>query len=729
MENKTKRHIILYNKGLTTRQQVPLGNAVKAYKRPPTVARTVGAITAILGVFTSFSAPAAVFDDAPPVAISTAFLIGTGSLAIALLIVGLSALRQRTRRLEAADFLRLTFENMAHGAIVYDAHQKVAAFNQRYIDMLGMPPGTVFIGQTLANILRIQKRLGLHAGIDIETFIGQRYDEIKRGLARRLEVNLPDGRTLVMRSGAVRGRLHVSSFIDITERKRLEQARLDSESRLRSAASMLDMTFENMAQGALVLGADMRVVAFNRRYLELFELPPDVVFVGQTMANIIRARYERGHYPNVRDIDRYIATVYEELRNSDTKVQDYDLPTGGTVAMRRVSLDTGLHIATFTDITERRRAELALKESEGRIRAILDHAADAIMTIARDGVVLSINPATERIFGYSDRELVGRDIRDLMPDGTTIWPPAGTSSVSGETKGRRKDGALFPLEMSCARTRLGDTEVGILILRDVTQQKEMQLQLMHSSKLATVGQMAAGLAHEMNQPLNVIRMAADNSLIRMEKGSVDLDYLREKLELIGNQSEKVGKMILHLRVFARTEAPDLKPFNPIESVRSAVHLMDLRLKLANIDFDLNVPERCAPVLGRSDQLEQVIINLLSNAHDAVLDQTNTFGENTGRISVTLSEDVSNDTVVIKVSDNGGGIPSEIRDRVFDPFFTTKEVGQGTGLGLSICSTTIAEMKGRIEIANSASGTEMIVILPVYRKGETDSLVSVKERMQ
>ena len=680
-------------------------------------------------MFTSFSATAAVFDDAPPVAISTAFLIGTGSLAIALLIVGLSALRQRTRRLEAADFLRLTFENMAHGAIVYDAHQKVAAFNQRYIDMLGMPPGTVFIGQTLANILRIQKRLGLHAGIDIETFIGQRYDEIKRGLARRLEVNLPDGRTLVMRSGAVRGRLHVSSFIDITERKRLEQARLDSESRLRSAASMLDMTFENMAQGALVLGADMRVVAFNRRYLELFELPPDVVFVGQTMANIIRARYERGHYPNVRDIDRYIATVYEELRNSDTKVQDYDLPTGGTVAMRRVSLDTGLHIATFTDITERRRAELALKESEGRIRAILDHAADAIMTIARDGVVLSINPATERIFGYSDRELVGRDIRDLMPDGTTIWPPAGTSSVSGETKGRRKDGALFPLEMSCARTRLGDTEVGILILRDVTQQKEMQLQLMHSSKLATVGQMAAGLAHEMNQPLNVIRMAADNSLIRMEKGSVDLDYLREKLELIGNQSEKVGKMILHLRVFARTEAPDLKPFNPIESVRSAVHLMDLRLKLANIDFDLNVPERFAPVLGRSDQLEQVIINLLSNAHDAVLDQTNTFGENTGRISVTLSEDVSNDTVVIKVSDNGGGIPSEIRDRVFDPFFTTKEVGQGTGLGLSICSTTIAEIKGRIEIANSASGTEMIVILPVYRKGETDSLVSVKERMQ
>ena len=683
----------------------------------------------ILGLSISSSASAAVFGDAAPVALSTAFLIGTGSLAIALLIVGLVALRQRTRRLDAADFLRLTFENMAHGAIVYDAHQRVAAFNQRYIDMLGMPPGTVFIGQTLANILRIQKRLGLHAGIDIETFIGQRYDEINQGLARRLEVNLPDGRTLVMRSGAVPGRLHVSSFVDITERKRLERARLDSESRLRAAASMLDLTFENMAQGALVLGADMRVVAFNRRYLELFELPPNVMFVGQTLANIIRARYERGHYPAVRDIEKYIAGVYDDLRRGDMKVQDNDLPTGRTVAMRRVSLDTGLHIATFTDITERRRAELAVKESEGRIRAILDHAADAIMTIALDGVVLSINPATERIFGYSDAHIVGRDVRHLMPESTSIWPPAGMPSFSGETKGRRKDGTLFPLEMSCARTHLGYTEVGILILRDVTEQKEMQMQLMHTSKLATVGQMAAGLAHEMNQPLNVVRMAADNALIRMEKGSVDPDYLREKLELIGNQAEKVGKMILHLRVFARTEAPDLKPFNPIESLRSAVHLMDLRLRLANISFDIDLPERCGSVLGHVNQLEQVIINLLVNAHDAILDHPNTADGRIGRINLSLAEDERSGTVVIKVNDTGGGIPHDIRDRVFDPFFTTKDVGQGTGLGLSICSTTIAEMKGRIEIGDTATGTEMIVTLPICRRDGVDSPVSVRERIQ
>lgn len=674
---------------------------------------------------------AASFNDVAAIPLSTAFVLGCSALALALGAVGLVALRQRVKRIEATDFLHLTFENMAHGAIVYDASQRVVAFNQRYIEMLGMPPGSVFIGQTLANILRIQKKNDLHAGIDIEAFIAERYDEINRGLARRLEVNMPDGRTLVMRSGAVPGRLHVSSFIDISERKRLEQARLESESRMRAAATMLDLTFENMAQGALVFDAEMRVVAFNRRYLELFDLPPNVVFVGQDLSNILRARHVRGHYPNVDDIEKYIARVYGDLRDGAVKVRDNDLPSGRTVAMRSVTLESGLHIATFTDITERRRAELALRESEARVRAILESAADAIMTITPTGIVRTINPATERIFGYSESEIVGRDVRSLMSDGATVWPPDGTASFSTETKGRRKDGKLFPLELSCARTRLGVTEVGILILRDVTAQKEMQIQLTHTSKLATVGQMAAGLAHEMNQPLNVVRMAADNALIRMEKGNADPDFLREKLELIGDQAEKVGKMILHMRVFARTEAPDQKPFDPVISVSAAVNLMSHRLKLANIQIDVDLPSRCVPVLGRAQQLEQVVINLLANAHDAVLDHAVQFGTHIGRIMVKLAEDETNGMIVIRVNDTGGGIPESIRDRVFDPFFTTKDVGQGTGLGLSICSTMIAEMKGRIEIANAAFGTEMVVSLPMYRMTSSASAFSesVKERMQ
>lgn len=675
------------------------------------------------------TAHAASFGDVAVIPLSTAFVLGCSALALALGAVGLVALRQRAKRVEATDFLRLTFENMAHGAIVYDANQRVVAFNRRYLEMLAMPQGSVFIGQSLANILRIQKKNGLHAGIDIEAFIAERYDEINRGLARRLEVNLPDGHTLVMRSGAVPGKLHVSSFVDISERKRLERARQESDSRMRAAAAMLDLTFENMAQGALVFDAEMRVVAFNRRYLELFDLPPDVVFVGQHLANIMRARFARGQYPGLVEIESHIAKGYEDLRRGELQVRDNDLPNGRTVAMRSVTLESGLHIATFTDITERRKTELALRESEARIRAILENAADAIMTITPTGIVRTINPATEQIFGYDENEIVGRDVRSLMPEGAVIWPPDGIPSFSTETKGRRKDGRLFPLEMSCARTLLGSAEVGILILRDVTAQKEMQMQLMHTSKLATVGQMAAGIAHEMNQPLNVVRMAADNVLIRMEKGTLEPVYIQEKLELIGDQAGKVGKMILHMRIFARDDAPDLKPFDPIDSVRSAIHLMDMRLKLANIRLDTELPDQCSPVLGYAQQLEQVIINLLTNAHDAILDHTMPFGSEIGRIMVKLSEDKANGMVVIRINDTGGGIPGNIRDRVFDPFFTTKDVGQGTGLGLSICSTMIAEMKGRIEIADAAFGTEMIVSLPSYKMDAPTVAAPIRERMQ
>jgi PAS domain S-box-containing protein len=681
----------------------------EARKIAITVERVVGG--AVAASLAGAPVHAATLGDALPVPVFTAMLLGTFLFAIALAAAGITALRQRARRIEAADFLRLSFENMAHGAVVYDSEQRVAVFNRRYVEMLDMPPGSVFVGQSLANILRIQKTRGLHTGIDIEAFIAERYDEIRRGVTRRFEVEMPDGRTLVMRSSAAPGKLHVSSFIDISERKRLERLRQESEDRRHAAATMLDLTFENMAQGAIVFDADMRVVAFNRRFLELFELSPDVVFVGQRLADILRARRARGQFPAVDDFERYIVAVYDEMRRGAVRLQDHDLPNGRTIAGRSVSLANGMYIATFTDITERRRAELALKASEERIRAIVDHAADAIVAIDAAGVVRSINPATERIFGYAAGEIVGRSVRKLMPEQHPVWPQAGMPSLSGEAKGRRKDGTSFPLEMSYARTHLGD--VGVLILRDVTTQKDMQAQLIHASKLATVGQMAAGLAHEMNQPLNVVRMAADNVLMRMERGEVDPAYITEKLDLIGAQAEKVGKMILHMRVFARTEAPDLKPFNPIDSLLSATRLMEHRLTLINIRLDVDVPERCADVLGRANQLEQVVINLISNASDAILDRPGPDPVAIGRIAVSLSEDWQDGTVNIRVTDTGGGIPIEIRDRIFDPFFTTKDVGKGTGLGLSICSTIVAEMNGRIDIGDTALGAAITVTLPIH----------------
>jgi two-component system cell cycle sensor histidine kinase/response regulator CckA len=289
---------------------------------------------------------------------------------------------------------------------------------------------------------------------------------------------------------------------------------------------------------------------------------------------------------------------------------------------------------------------------------------------------------------------------------------------SREAMGCHKDGTPIPLEVSIAHASLSTEEIDVLILRDISRQKDMHAQLLHTSKLATVGQMAAGLAHEMNQPLNVMRMAADNLLIRMERGHNDPEFLRDNLELIGEQAERVGKMTLHLRVFARTDASNLEPFDPIKSVCAAASLMEQQLTLANIQFEKHIPERCSSVLGHSSQLEQVVINLLTNAHDAIVDHPRPRRDvYIGRIVLDISEDATARTVVIRVGDTGGGIPRHIRDRIFDPFFTTKEVGRGTGLGLSICSTIVAEMKGKIEIVDTPEGVEMVVTIPTLNDEE------------
>jgi C4-dicarboxylate-specific signal transduction histidine kinase len=141
--------------------------------------------------------------------------------------------------------------------------------------------------------------------------------------------------------------------------------------------------------------------------------------------------------------------------------------------------------------------------------------------------------------------------------------------------------------------------------------------------------------------------------------------------------------------------------------------MEHRLTLINVRLDVDVPERCAQILGHASQLEQVVINLISNASDAIVERPGSDPAEIGRIAVSLTEDWTDGAVVIRVTDTGGGIPAEIRDRIFDPFFTTKDVGKGTGLGLSICSTIVAEMNGRIDIGDAAFGADITVTLPIH----------------
>lgn len=232
------------------------------------------------------------------------------------------------------------------------------------------------------------------------------------------------------------------------------------------------------------------------------------------------------------------------------------------------------------------------------------------------------------------------------------------------------------------------------------------------SKLATLGELSVGVAHELNQPLNTIRLAAENVLLSQKGDGEDSEFTGSKLRLISDQAAKMGDLIQRMCVVGRTES-SRSPLDARESVHDAVSLLISQCEDQGIAVNVDMPEEPAIVLGRRDELAQVVINLIANARDAILgkaeDRVNVSSAHQGRISVRM--ETTAEQVTIEVADNGGGIAPDALQRIFDPFFTTKEVTKGTGLGLSISLGIIDAMGGQIDAANTESGAVFTVQLP------------------
>ena len=244
--------------------------------------------------------------------------------------------------------------------------------------------------------------------------------------------------------------------------------------------------------------------------------------------------------------------------------------------------------------------------------------------------------------------------------------------------------------------------------------------MVQTSKLATLVELAAGITHELNQPLNVIRLAADSSLILMEEDKTDRDFETKQFERISAHALRMSKIISHMGTFSRREDDegDRDLIDPLESVAAAVSLVRDQYARDDVQVDVEFPDSLCLVYGNSVRLEQVILNLLTNARDAlVLEQVDpvsgrTFrSKQSGHIQISARyethetgnpEDIQS-CIVFCIDDNGGGIPTEALDQVFDPFFTTKRTGQGTGLGLAICQRIVEDHDGNLSVACPEEG--------------------------
>ena len=386
--------------------------------------------------------------------------------------------------------------------------------------------------------------------------------------------------------------------------------------------------------------------------------------------------------------------------------------------------------ALHREIETRRQAEL-------RYASFFNNLAEGlfVVTVLPDGnfVYDTLNPAHARATGIDPETIRGRLVRDAVPPETAdaVIERYGACVAAGgpidyeETLelpvGRRTwHTVLVPVRGEDGRVVqiLGSS-------RDITDRKKLQEELVQASKLATLGTLAAGMAHEMSQPLNIIRIWAENALSRLRDGDADTTRLDKVLTIVSEQAERMGRIIDHMRTFSRRDGATQR-FDPAASVRSAVELVANQFALENVEVVSDIPAMDCVTRGRPLQLEQVIVNLLSNARDAILEwRADPDGSPAaGRIAVSMRCDMTAGRAAITITDDGGGIDPDILPRIFDPFFTTKEVGKGTGLGLSIAHGIVDAMGGRIEASNvthesGGQGVRFTITVPVSKPSVQD----------
>lgn len=257
------------------------------------------------------------------------------------------------------------------------------------------------------------------------------------------------------------------------------------------------------------------------------------------------------------------------------------------------------------------------------------------------------------------------------------------------------------------------------IVTDLTEQKQTSAQLVQASKLATLGEMSTGMAHELNQPLNVISLATSNLKFLISKGRASEESTLPKLERIDGAVRRAASIIDHMRAYGRLAGEDLSIIEIYEIVQGACDLLGEQLKLTNVELVNAVQSRGLTIRGNAIQLEQVLINLVNNARDAIRDSGNS-----GKVTVSAEERTGR--VLLAVTDTGGGIPADVLPHIFEPFFTTKPVGKGTGLGGSISYGIVRDMQGDMWAENIEGGARITISLPIIRQLTSESPSTEKQ---
>ncbi len=370
--------------------------------------------------------------------------------------------------------------------------------------------------------------------------------------------------------------------------------------------------------------------------------------------------------------------------------------------------------AAWTVYNYREYYEDELEATKLRYSDIIEHSAEAIISLDNNGVIGSWNRGAEKMLGWNRDEMIGSPIEKIVPpeliEQNELEEVSSIMESQGyvqnyETERLTKSGEkkLVNLTESFVRDKNNEIVGHSQILRDLTDLKMRQEQIQQSERLATVGHMAAGVAHEVGNPLTAI-----SSLIQVCQRKTDDEFIQNQLKKVRDHIQRINKIVRELVDFSRPSNKKTEHVQVNDIIQSAVGLLKHDARCRDVSFELNLSGSLPAISCVPDQIHQVLVNLLLNAVDAM--------KGVDDPKVMISTESQNDYIKITVSDVGKGIKEEYRARIFEPFFTTKEVGSGTGLGLSVSHGIINQMDGSIWVdSEEDKGTTFTIKLPISKR--------------
>ncbi len=372
------------------------------------------------------------------------------------------------------------------------------------------------------------------------------------------------------------------------------------------------------------------------------------------------------------------------------------------------------------DITARKELEFKLAASELFYHSIFEAIPSALFVLNTANLsIMNCNDAVLKMYGYKPEELLSKPFTSLFnEEEREYWSRnLRTTQEISQTTQLTKDGRSIFVSMRISMSTFETYEVLIVSCSDITKRLEAEQQFIHASKMTTLGEMGTGVAHELNQPLTILKSISGFLARKVGKGhEIDMAMLEEISQSISTHVDRAGKIISHMREFGRKSELKTMPVQINDVINRGFEFFSQQLNVRNISVDWQLQEDLPLIIAESNRLEQVIINLLINARDAIEERWNGKEVKNGDKTITIVTESTGAVVIIKICDTGTGLPSNMSEKIFEPFFTTKDVGKGTGLGLSISYGIIQDYNGTIVAENRETGGACFTIsFPVADK--------------